>query len=73
MVLLLKWLIWQSKCQAAERGNNAGRVIGQLSEANRGLYPTRVHYIVISRCQSCEIGAKHPAVLHQPLRHLILV
>ena len=38
-----------AESQARERCNNAGRVIGQLSEANRALYPTRVHYFVMCR------------------------
>ena len=37
-----------ANAQARERSNNAGRVTVQLSAANRALYPTRVHYIVIA-------------------------
>ena len=40
---------------AAERRNNAGRVTGKLSEANRALYPTRVHYFVIAHESLCII------------------
>ena len=36
-----------ANAQARERCNNAGRVTVSLSEANRALYPTRVHYFVM--------------------------
>ena len=49
-----------AESQARERCNNAGRVIGQLSEANRALYPTRVHYFVIRQAQ--------PSNVNQPMR-----